>query len=293
MVNILKADLFRIGKDRIWIIVLAALLIVFTIPGLYTLQPMGGMSLYDQDLYMDLDEYVESRLPDYGVEYAYELTTEQYREIVFSLEGYKTDVDIICGVNFPLFEVIVVLEVLLVTRDFSVHSIKNTLSSPIHRKTYYFAKYAAIMLLSVSIVVVVNLMVWIANMIINGSERSLPFGTLTVITLLSLMPLTAYVSMIHAVAFLIRKSLPYSLVTIGTTLVAGNILLNILLILGGGSARVVNLIAYLPSMMYSAVTCTNAEDYVPYIYICIALCVTLTAVSLTGGYLFFKNREIK
>lgn len=291
MVNLIKADIFRIARDRIWIIVLAALLIVFTIPSLYTLQPTGGMSLNDQD--MDLNEYVESRLPDYGVEYAYELTTEQYREIVFSLEGYKTDVDIIGGANFPLFEVLAVLEVLLVTRDFSVHSIKNTLSSPIRRKTYYFAKYATMMILSAGILVTVNLVVWIGNVIINGSERSLPFGTLILGTLLTLIPLTAYISMIHAVAFLIRKSLPYSLITIGTTLLAGNLFLNLLLILGGGSARVVNLLTYLPSMMYSGVTCIHAEDYVPYIYICISLCVTLTAVSLTGGYLFFKNREIK
>ena len=291
MVNILKADLFRIGKDRIWIIVLTALLIVFTIPGLYTLRDTGGVSAYEQEV--DLREHIESRLPDYGVESAYDLTTEQYREIVLSLEGYKTDVDIIGGASFPLFEVIVVLEVLLVTRDFSLHSIKNTLSSPIRRKTYYFAKYATIMILSVSIVVVVNLMVWIANMIINGTEKSLPFGTLMLITFLSLIPLTAYVSLVHALAFLIRKSLPYSLVTIGTTLAAGNILLNLLLILGGEDPSIVRLLLYLPSIMYSGITSTHADDYVPYVYICIALCVTLTAVSLTGGYLFFKNREIK
>lgn len=291
MVNIIKADLFRIAKDRIWIIVIVALLIGFTIPSLYTLSSMGGSSAYDQGI--DLGEYVESKLPEYGVEYPYQLTTEQYREIVFSIDGYKTDIDIICGAFMPIFEIIIILEVLLVTRDFSVHSVKNTLSSPINRKTYYFAKYAAIMMLSVIILVTVNLMVWICNLIINGPERSLPFGLLILYTFLMMIPLTAFVTIAHAAAFVFRKSLPYSLVTIGLTLFCDSFYVTFAMLIGGGDSWAIRIIRYFLTIMYSAITCTHEEDYLPYLFTCIVICVILTAVSLSGGYLFFRKREIK
>lgn len=291
MVNIIRADLFRIAKDRIWLIVIAALLIGFTIPSLYTLSSMGGSSAFDQGI--ELGEYVESRLPDYGVEYSYQLTTEQYREIVFSLEGYKTDIDIICGAFMPLYEVIIILEVLLVTRDFSVHSIKNTLSSPISRKTYYFAKYVTIIMLSAILLVTTNLMVWIFNMIINGPERSIPFGNLALYTLLMLFPVTAFVSLIHAAAFVIRKSLPYSLIAIGLTLFSDSFYITFAMMLGGGDSWLVRIIKYFLTIMYSCITNTHTEDYLPYFFTCVAICVILTAASLTGGYLFFRKREIK
>ena len=291
MLNLIKADLFRISKDKLWIAVIIVVLIVFTIPSTYTLSGMGGLSMYDQGVY--LDEYVESRLPDYGVEYAYELTTAQYREIVFSLDGYKTDINIIGGAYIPLFEMIIILEVLLVTRDFSIHSIKNTLSSPVNRKTYFFAKYAAIMMLSFVMLIAVNLSVWISNIIINGAVRAIPFGTLILYTFLTLIPLTAFVSLVHCVAFLIRKSLPFCLATICTALFASNLFVSLSFMLGGGDTKFVRLITYFLSSMYSGVTCTNDEEYVKYLITSILICVILTAGSLAGGYLFFRKREIK
>lgn len=291
MLNIIKADLFRISKDKLWLAVIIVVLIVFTIPSVYTLSGMGGLSMYDQGVY--LDEYVESRLPDYGVEYAYELTTAQYREIVFSIDGYMTDINIIGGAYIPLFEMIIILEVLLVTRDFSIHSIKNTLSSPVNRKTYFFAKYVTLLMMSFVMVIAVNLSVWIANIIINGSVRSLPFGLLILYTLLSLIPLTAFVSLVHAAAFIIRKSLPFCLATICTSLFASNLFVSLSFLLGGGDTKFVRLITYFLSSIYSGITCTDDEEFVQYLLTSIIICVILTAGSLAGGYLFFRKREIK
>lgn len=291
MLNIIKADLFRISKDKLWIAVIVVILIVFTIPSTYTLAGMGGTSMYDQGVF--LDEYVESRLSDYGVEYAYELTTKQYREIVFSIDGYKTDIDIIGGAFLPIFEMIIILEVLLVTRDFSVYSVKNTLSSPINRKTYFFAKYVTLLMLSYIMLAAVNLSVWIANIIVNGAERGLPFGTLILNTFLTMIPLTAFVSLVHCVAFVIRKSLPFCLATICTSLFASNLFVSLSFLLGGGDTKFVRLIQYFLSTMYSGVTCVNEEEYVSYLITSVIICVILTAGSLTGGYLFFRKREIK
>lgn len=293
MLNIIKADLFRISKDRIWLAAIILLLIVFTIPSVYTLRPAGGSSVYDQGFEFDIGEYVESRLPDYGVEYQGELTTEQYREIIFSLDGFKTDIDIIGGAHMPIFELIIILEVLLVTRDFSIHSIKNTLSSPISRKTYYFAKYTTIMMLSVLMLVAVNLSVWIANLIINGPERSSSFGLLLLITLLSLIPLLTFTTLIHAAAFLIRMSLPFSLTTICVALFASSFYINFALIFGGSGSKLVMVLKYFLSIMFSLITDTNEEDYVIYLITCLVICGILTAGSLTGGYLFFRKREVK
>ena len=291
MVNIIKADLFRILKDRIWIAVIIGLLIGFTIPSLYTLSGMGGSSTFDQGI--DLGEYIESRLPDYGVEYTYELTTEQYREIIFSIDGYKTDIDIICGAFMPLYEIIILLEVLLVTRDFSVHSIKNTLSSPVSRKTYYFSKYALILMLSYILILFTNLMIWICNNFINGPDRSVPFGNLLIYTALMLIPLTTFVTIVHAAAFVIRKSLPYSLITIGLTLFADSFYVTFAMMLGDGDSPFIKVIKYFLTVMYSGIICIHEREFPQYISVCIPICVTLTAVALTGGYLFFKNREVK
>ena len=286
MLNIIKSDLFRIRKAKLWLVGFILFAVLVTFPSIYSLSFMST-STADTQL-EDMSEYREQRCHEMGVE-QYELTTEQLRELTFELDWFKPDLTVIGGNFFVIFVVTILYIVLITTRDFSSHSVKNTLSAPIARKTYFFAKLITTAVISVPSLIILNLFTWILNMIINGSGHALTFGVMLFDTVKQILPLLTFISIFNLLAFLMKKSLPYALVSLGIFFFGISILINICLMLGIAP----KIIIYCPSFVFGASIFTDAEDYGSYMIVSVIVCVTLIAVTNLLGYLSFKKQEIK
>ena len=286
MLNIIKSDLFRLRKAKLWFIGFILFAVLITFPGIYSLSFMSNSSMDEQ--LRDMGEYRTQRCLEMGVE-QYELTTEQLRELTFELDWFKPDLTVIGGNYFVIFVITILYIVLITTRDFSSHSVKNTLSAPIARKTYFFAKLITTATLSVASLILLNLFTWILNMIINGSGHALTFGVMLFDTIKQILPLLTFISIFNLLAFLIKKSLPYALVSLGIFFFAVTILINICLMFGITPKFMI----YLPSFVFGGVIFTDAEDYGIYMVVSVIVCVTLIAVTNLLGYLSFKKQEIK
>jgi ABC-type transport system involved in multi-copper enzyme maturation permease subunit len=286
MLNIIRSDLFRLGKAKIWFICFILFAVLITVPGIYSLSFLSNSSM-DTQIY-EVGDYREARCAEMGIE-PYELTTEQNREISLELDWFKPDLTVIGGNYFVLYVVTILYIVLITTRDFSSHSLKNTLSAPIARKTYFFSKLLTTVIMSVSSLVILNLFTWILNLIINGSGHALTFGAMLFATIKQILPLVAFISIFNLLAFLIRKSLPYALASLGIFFFAVTILINISLMFGLKPKFMI----YFPSFVFGGVIFTDAEDYGIYMVVSTIVCVTLIAVTNLLGYLSFKKQEIK
>ena len=286
MMNLIKSDLFRLRKAKLWFIGFIIFAVLFTAPGIYSLSFMSSSSLDTQ--LIEAEEYREQRCHEMGVE-LYELTTEEYRDLTFELDWYKPDLTVIGGNYLVLYMITILYIVLVTTRDFSSHSVKNTISAPVSRSVYFFAKEITTSILSMASLFLLNIFVWILNLIFNGSGHAMSFGAMLIATFKQILPLLAFVSIFNLLAFIIRKSLPYAITSFGIQLFVASILINICLMFGLSF----EFLAYLPSSMFGGVIFTDLEDYGQYMVETTILCVTLIAVTNLLGYLSFKKQEIK
>ena len=286
MLNIIKSDLFRLRKAKLWFMGFILFAVLITFPSIYSLSFMSN-SPADTQL-EGVAEHREERCLEMGVE-PYELTTEQKREISLELDWFKPDLTVIGGNYFVLFVITILYSVLITTRDFSSHSVKNTLSAPVARKTYFLSKLIMTSILSVSSLIILNLFTWILNLIVNGSGHAMTFGALIFATIKQILPLITFISIFNLLAFLIRKSLPYALVSLGIFFFAASILINISLMFGLKPKFMI----YLPSFVFGGVIFVDDAEYVSYMVVSTIVCVTVIAVTNLLGYLSFKKQEIK
>lgn len=286
MINIIRSDLFRLGKAKIWIICLIIFPIIMITPGLYS---MDFLSTVSGDPNLELaGEHITAYCDANNIE-PYELSTEKQRELVLELDWFKPDLVTIGGNYFYVFIIVLMLEMLIVTRDFSCHSIKNTLSTPVTRKTYFVSKTLTVAGLSTCSLIALNLYTWIVNLILNGSGHALSLGMLLWDTIKQIPALLMFISMFNLLAFIIRKSLPFILTAAGIFFFLSTILINIMLVIG----LVPYFLLYTPSNLFGDVLYISDPEYHETVYHMIIACGTVIPLANIGGYLLFRKQEIK
>ena len=155
MLNIIKSDLFRIlrGKAIYIIFVVIILMNILSIVSMTT--PNIGISIGNSGIVDINDTELLQRLSEAK-------SIGEYRDIMKSQGNYELDKAII-GQNSNLYYFFIAVVVVVLCADFSNKSIKNTLSSAISKRKYYFSKLILIMGIGTVIVLFNNYFSYFLN----------------------------------------------------------------------------------------------------------------------------------
>lgn len=280
MLNIIKADLYRIFKGKAIYITLLVMIIMQAF-SIFIMSP-GSIGL-SGNIINQSSEVENVELTEKLVKAK---TLKSIREIIREYGAFPLDKQII-GANVNLYYVFIVLVVIILTIDLSNSTIKNSLSSSISRKKYYLSKLVTCLLVSTGIVIFNNSFVYILNLLINGSSFSSTIGSLIKITLYQLPLMYGIISMLIAISFLTKKTAIYNSISIPFISVVQLLIMGISALFRLKSA---NIMKY---ELQFALSSLADNPQTQYLLNCIGLGLLYFVIFNLIGYLSFCKAEIK
>ena len=278
MINMIKADFYRVLKGKgiyfafAIIILLAAIDIYFVEPGTFGVRIETGT-------------VIENELSDMSYDEIGEMSMSEYRRIMLNTEGYALDKEIL-AYNVNLYYPFIFIAAIFITADFSGSCIKNTLSSSISRKKYFFSKLVAVFLCCLILFFLNTYIVYFANIIFNTKNLASDIGTVTKITLLQIPPILALVSMLTGIAFMLKRTASYNGVAIPFMMVV-----QLLLMLLSALFKIPQeLFNYELQGMIVKITTDPSPEFVLKSY---AVCAAIIIIFNLAGWLAFRKAEIK
>lgn len=289
MINMMKADLYRILRSKGIYIAFALLLFIIGI-SIYMIEPGSvGMSVHLNEL-SQVEEYNAMR-----EELAKEVTPEEWqtmtsaesRELMLKVDnhGYKLDKDMLCS-SMNLYYIFIFIAAIALTADFSGGSIKNTLSSAIDRRKYFFAKLGFITLGCAVMFFMNTYITYFANLILNGERFASSIAVVTKITIMQLPVVLALASILTGFGFLTKKTALYNTVTIPFIVVL-QMLLGLVIKLFSIKADIMK---YEFQTMFVRLANDPSNGYMLRSYI---ICAVVFVLFSLLGSLSFKKTEIK
>ncbi|MDE5587063.1 MAG: hypothetical protein K2I72_01675 [Bacilli bacterium] len=279
MINMIKADLYRIFKGKAIYIVLFAI-IVLSLICVIGLTPghIGMTSMTDSRLNIDDEEFV-------GI-IAETNSIKDLRRLMKSYGGYELD-QAVLGTNVNLYYVFIVIVVIVLCTDFSNKSIKNTLSSAISRNKYYWSKAILIFLICTFLVLFNNYFFYFTNLLINGKDFASSFGDIFKSTMIQFPLIYGIMSLLICFAFLFKKTATFNTIAIPFIMVFQ------LLVLG-----IINLFRIKADWFYQYEIQNALSNLVnhptsEYILRCALLGFFYMILFTILGYYAFKNTEIQ
>ena len=219
MLNIIKADLYRIFKGKAIYVAIIIILVLASV-SCFSMSPghIGiNTSFEEQPLVQDeellnkvyeTDSILETRklMKEYG---AYPLDKAQL------------------GANANLYYIFIIIVVTVLVTDLSNSTAKNTLSSAISRKKYYLSKLITCIGLGTFLVLINNYGSYLINLIMNGREFSAGLLEITKLTILQLPCFYGIISLLVCIGFCFRKTGTFNSITIPLVIVVQLILTGI------------------------------------------------------------------
>lgn len=277
MINIIKSDLYRILKGK-------AIYIVLTIITILIMVSVVGLSAGTIGLSFDTG----SDTSDVGLatEVNNAKTLGEYRRIIKNSGAFALDKEII-GTNTNLYYFFIVITVIVLAADFSVKSIKNTISSAISRKEYYFCKLLLVLGLSTFLVLFNNYGAYLLNLIINGKAFSTPLLEFTKLTIMQLPLLYGIISLLVCLAFVFKKVSLFNSISIPLIVIVQIIMISVTNLFKL-NATWINDYEIQTALMKLVNNPTNK-----YVVSCAILGVMYIIIFNIIGYYSFKKAEIK
>ncbi len=219
MLNIIKADLYRIFKGKAIYVAIIIILVLASV-SCFSMSPghIGiNTSFEEQPLVQDeellnkvyeTDSILETRklMKEYG---AYPLDKGQL------------------GANANLYYIFIIIVVTVLVTDLSNSTAKNTLSSAISRKKYYLSKLITCIGLGTFLVLINNYGSYLINLIMNGREFSAGLLEIMKLTILQLPCFYGIISLLVCIGFCFRKTGTFNSITIPLIIVVQLILTGI------------------------------------------------------------------
>lgn len=277
MINMIKADIYRITKSPVFYIAIGIVLIMLAV-SIAICQPgalgTANMSLLEDKgiMSMNIDELNKMSFSD-------------MRNFMMSLDGYKLDKEIL-AMNMNLYYIFIFILVVVVSTDFSVGSVKNTLSYSIKRSRYFISKSVISLIVCIIFFFANCYLAYFLNRIINGEKLSSDIETITRICIMQLPVIIAISAMLTGLAFMIRRNSIYCVITFTGIMIyqfASQLLTNVF-----GVSKVIT--KYELQAMIMTLSSDPSVSYIRNSYIA---CGILSVVFLTTGWLMFKKAEIK
>ena len=277
MLNIIKADLFRILKGKgIYIIII--LLFLLSLMSAYTVSPLNvGLNVSGDttETYGLSDEWLEKL---YSVK-----SMSETRDILINHGHYEVDVaNVVHNNNMYYFFIAVVVFVLCC--DFSNGTIKNTVSTNISKKKYYFSK----LLLAIGLGTIITFLnvyfAYFSNLFMNGNNFVSSFSNITLLTIRQLPLLYAIISVLITIAVIVRKTSIYNGISIPLLMLFQLIL---------GFMNTFNLPKWIYNYEFETALgklCLNPTN--TYIMQTLSLWTIVFIITTTIGYSYFKKRDI-
>lgn len=278
MLNIIKADLYRLLKSK-GLYIAIALIIIIAVLSTLLISPLNiGFSVGTQSVDSIDAEAIQkiSSAKSLG----------EFREIIKSFGVYKLDKAII-GKNDNLYYFFIAFVVMIIVKDFSNKSIKNTLSSSISRKKYYISKLLLVLGLSTLLIIFNNYLNYFLNILLNGKDFSSSIGEITKITLYQLPLLYGIISLLVCIAFITRKTSVFNALSITFIMLVQLIVITMISMFRIKNDWFINY-DFQWAMLNLANNPTSS-----YIIKCSLLGVAYIVVFSLIGYYAFKKAEIK
>lgn len=219
MLNMIKADLYRVFKGKALYICVLVILILATI-SCYEMSPgrIGVQTGYATENSMQDQETID-KINDTN-------SLQETREIMKKTGSFPVDKSQM-GANANLYYFFIVVVVIVLVTDLSNSTVKNTLSSAISRKKYYFAKLFTCLLLCTGLILINNYGSYLINLIMNGSNFSSGILEITKLTLLQLPMMYGIISLLVCIGFFFRRTATFNAITLPFIMVVQMIIMGI------------------------------------------------------------------
>ena len=204
MLNIIKADLYRLVRSK-GLYIAIALAILIAIISIVTLSgPSIGFSVGINADSVDVETMQKiSAAKSLG----------EFRSVMKSIGPFELDRGILKQ-NFNLYFYFIAFVAIIITKDFSSKTVKNTLTSAISRKKYYISKILLVLGISTMLILFNNYFSYFLNLIVNGKEFTSSIGEITKITLYQLPLLYGIICLLVCIAFITRKTSIFNTISI-------------------------------------------------------------------------------
>lgn len=283
MFNMIKADSYRITKSIAFYIA-AAIIFALAAVSIYLVSPgtIGQANIGD----ISTAQYSqETPLDDISFEEMQDLTPKDMRNIMLETENYELDREIL-AMNMNLYYCFIFIAALIITVDFSSGSAKNTLSSAISRNKYFISKTAIVFGICIFLFFLNTYVVYFGNMIFNSGKVSSDLWTVTKVSLLQLPPMLALMSILTGIAFAVRKTAVYNMITIPLVMVF-QLILGVLIKIFDLKSKIAD---FELQIMIGKLSADPSDKYI--IQSCI-VCTVIIIAFLSLGYASFRKSEIK
>ncbi len=205
MLNMFKSDLYRISKGK-------AIYVTFFVIVIMSLVSCIGMSAGHIGLSTGASN-INMEDPQFVLELSRANSLKEVREVMTRKGAFPLDKDIISQ-NNNLYYMFIIIIVIVITTDFSNKTIKNTLSSAVSRKKYYFSKALLVLFLATIMILFNNYLSYFLNYWINGKEFTTSFLEFSKLTIIQLPLLYGIVSLLICFAFVFKKTSLFNTVSI-------------------------------------------------------------------------------
>lgn len=279
MFNMIKADLYRIVKGKA---IYIALIVMLALVWFSSFAMEAGHIGLTTSLAPSADishEELTQRLEDVD-------SLLETRKIMKEYGSYPLDKSIL-STNVNLYYIFIVIVVIVLVTDLSNSTAKNTLSSSVSRRKYYFSKLVTAFLLGTLFLLVNNYSAYFINFIMNGKAFTSGLLEITKITLLQLPIMYGIISLLVCFGFCFKKTAVFNGVAIPFIMVFQLVLMGIASLFHLESTMILNYeFQYVLTNLAMSPTTT-------YIINSILLGVCYIVIFNFIGYNLFKKAEIK
>lgn len=275
----MKADLYRIFRGKaVYICVLVIL--ILAIISCYEMSPgrIGVQTGYATENSMQDQETID-KINDTN-------SLQETREIMKEAGSFPVD-KAQMSANANLYYFFIVIVVIVLVTDLSNSTVKNTLSSAISRKKYYFSKLFTCFLLCSGFILINNYGSYLINLIMNGSKFSSGILEITKLTVLQLPIMYGIISLLVCIGFLFRRTATFNGITLPFIMIVQMVIMGISALLGFHADKILNYeFQYIIMNLVSNPTTT-------YLIQTLILAFSYMVIFNLIGYYSFKKAEMK
>lgn len=204
---------------------------------------------------------------------------------MFKQYPYELDKAIL-GTNANLYYLFVIIIAVIISVDFSKRTVKNTISSAVSRRKYYFSKLICCLLTCTILVLLNNYGMYIVNRLVNGEGFSSGLETITRVTLYQLPIMYGIISLLVCISVVVKKGSAFNAISIPLLIVA-QILLSLFVKIFKIKSGIFN---YEYQTVLGKLAGSPENNY---IIKCVMLGIIYIVIFNVIGYYSFKKAEIK
>ena len=281
MINMMKADLFRIIRSKSIDVIFAIMLTMAIISAVIKMP--GTIATANSDSMEEINEIAD------------EENTNSLDAVLSKLDSKRSDEQKknfslkVIGSNMNLYYFIVFIVYGVLAADISNKTIKNTLSSISDKRKYFLSKLIFILSAATLLIFLNTLFFYGINMIVNGEKYSVSLLRMLEATLLQLPILLGLTAFLTLIVYIFKSGAWYNSIAL-----LGIILFQTILSLSNSLLKCSAITTYLKK--YEAQVALYKLAVHPETYhtiVCIIMGIVMFLASVIASYYIFKKSEIK